>query len=81
MVKIIDNNYAKADLKQVVHNASQLNAQERTMLLNLLKYFKDLFDGTLGNQATDPVDLELNPDSKLLNSKYYPVPRINKGNF
>ena len=37
-----------------------------------------MFDGTLGDWDTEPVDLELNPDSKPFNSRYYPVPIINK---
>ena len=44
IVKILENTYAKVDLKQVVDNAIQLNAKERTMLLILLKDFEDLFD-------------------------------------
>ena len=44
----------KAYLKQVV-NASHLNAEERTLLLSLLKDFEDLVDGTLGDWSTDPV--------------------------
>ena len=80
MVKIPESTYVKADLEQVV-NASQLNHEERTFLLVLIEYFEDLFDGTLGNWATEPVDLELNPYSKPFNSIYYPVPRINKETF
>ena len=33
-------------------------------------------DGTLGDWATEPVDLEINPDSKPFNSRHYPFPRI-----
>ena len=77
MVKILNSTYEKSYLKQVV-NESQMNAEERTLLLILLEYFEDLFDGTLGNWATEPVDLEINPYSKPFNSRYYPVPRINK---
>ena len=80
MVKIIDSTYVKADLKQVV-NTSQLNAEEITFLLSLLKDFGNLFYGTLGNWATEPVDLELKPDFKPFNCRYYPVQRINKENF
>ena len=40
-----------------------------------------MFDGTSGDWATEPVDLELNPDSRPFNSRYYPVPRINKEIF
>ena len=56
MLKILDNTYETAGLKHVV-NYSQLNAEERTFLLSLLEDFEDLFDGTLGNWATEPVDL------------------------
>ena len=48
MVKILDSNYAKADLKQVAYSATQLNSEEITQLLRLLEDFEDLFDGTLG---------------------------------
>ena len=58
-----------------------MNAEERTLLLILIEDIKYLFDGTLGNWATEPVDLELNPDSKSFNSRYYPVPIINKETF
>ena len=58
-----------------------MNYEERTILLILFKDFEDMFDGTLGDWATDPVNLELSPDPKLFNSRYYTVPRINKGKF
>ena len=48
MIQILDSTYAKADLKQVV-NASQLDYEERTLLLSLLAGFEDLFDETSGN--------------------------------
>ena len=43
LLKIIDSTYAKADLKQVADNATQLNVEERTQLLRLLKYFEEPF--------------------------------------
>ena len=55
MVKILDSTYVKADLKQVANNATQLNAEEITRLLSFLEDFADLFDGTLGDWATEPV--------------------------
>ena len=55
-----------------------MNAEEITQLLSLLEDFEDLFDGTLVDWATDAVYLELNPDSKPFNSRYYPVPIIDK---
>ena len=80
MVKTLDSTYENSDMKQIV-NDIRLNSEERTLLLILLKYFEELFDGTLGDWATEPVDLELNPDSKPFNSRYYLVPRIKKENF
>ena len=37
-----------------------------------------MFDGTLGNWATDTVNLKLKPGSKPFNRRYYPIPKINK---
>ena len=71
----------KADLKQVSDNSTQLNAEEINQLLSLPKDFEDLFGVTLGDWATEPVDLELKPGSKPFNSRYYPVPRIDKETF
>ena len=56
MVKILDITYVKADLKHVANNDVHLNDEERTLSLRLLEDFEDLFDGTLGEWATDPVD-------------------------
>ena len=57
LVKILASNYAKADLKQASDNATQLNADERNQSLSLLGDFEGLFDGTLGDCDTYPVDL------------------------
>ena len=81
LVKILDSNYEKADLKQVANNATQLNTEEKTQLLRVLKYFEEFFDGTLGDWDTELIDLELKPYSEPFNCKYYPVPRINKETF
>ena len=81
MVIILNIAYAKSYLDQVANNSNQLNSEERTQLLSFLEELQDLFDGTLGDWATDPVDLELKPSFKPFNSIYYPVPRINKGTF
>ena len=50
-------------------------------LLSLLKNFKNSFDGTLGDWSTEPVNLQIKPCSKLFNSIYYQVPKINRENF
>ena len=79
--KTLEISYEHSDLKQLVDNETQRNAEGRTLLLSLLEDFEDFFDVTLGYWATEPVDLDLNQYSKPFNSKYYPVPRINKENF
>ena len=57
MVKILNITYVEEELKQVANNATQQNEEEITLLLSLLEDFEDLFDGNLGDWATDPVDL------------------------
>ena len=51
------------------------------MLLHPIKDSEELFDGTPGKWNTDPVEIDLNPDSKTPISRYYPVPHINKETF
>ena len=81
LIKILNSNYAKADLKQIADNATQLNTEERNQLLRILKYFEDLFADNLGEWETYPVYLELKPGSKPVNSKYHSVSRINNETF
>ena len=50
IVEILDANYKKADLPEIVENdCKHLNPDEQNQLLDLLMEFKDLFDGTLGD--------------------------------
>ena len=69
------------DAKRTHFSYPQLNSEERTLLLSLPEDLEDLFDGNLGDWATEPVDLDLNPYFKPFNSRYYLVPKINKGGF
>ena len=39
LVKILGSTYQNSDLEQVDANATQLNSEQRTQLLRLLKYF------------------------------------------
>ena len=54
---------------------------KRKMLFKLLKQYETLFNGTLGRWNTFPVNIELRRNSKPVNAKWYPVPRINKLTF
>ena len=74
--RIVDVKYSKADLKQEVKTIKNINEEERRRLLKLLEKFKPLFDGTLGDWKTAPVDLELkDPNCKPVYQKPYPVPK------
>ena len=81
LVKVLNNTYVKANLKQVAYNANQLNTEERTQLIRLFEDLEDSIYVTLWYWDTDLVDLELNPYSKSFNCKYYIVPRISKDTF
>ena len=59
IIKILDANYQKADLKAVVRKATHLNVRQSEMLYTLLIKYKGIFDGDLGEWKTDSVDLEL----------------------
>ena len=51
------------------------------MLLDILNEFEDLFDGTIREWYTEPIDPELKPISKPFNGRYDLVLRINKETF
>ena len=55
-----------------------LTDTERHRLLQLLKKFEDLFDGTLGTRNITPVYLELKDDAKPVCLRPYPVPKVHK---
>ena len=81
VIKILDSNYKKADLEEVVDKADNLNDKQKEQLLLLLRELEELFDGTLGRWKTTPVKIELKPGAKPVNARWYPVPRINKETF
>ena len=58
--EILDANYEKADLHQVVYDeCKHLTVLQRNSLYRLLLENEELFDGTLGDWMTDPVKFEL----------------------
>ncbi len=59
--QILDAEYSKADLQSVVRdNCKHLSANQQKKLLQLLKKYESLFDGTLGDWKTKPVSFQLN---------------------
>ena len=63
-MEILDAKYEKANLPDIVENeCSHLNPSEKLQLLELLKEFVDLFDGTLGDCNAEPVSFQLKEGS------------------
>ena len=81
MIKILDSNYQKANLKEIVWAAKHLNKTEKNLLYNLLIKFSDIFDGTLGEWRTDPVDFELIDGAQPHSQRHYPIPHLYKEVF
>ena len=58
-----------------------LKTEECKRLLNLLRIFEHLFDGTLGIWNIISVDLELRGDANQVCLRPYPVPMVYKAVF
>lgn len=72
---IVENKYCPADLRKIASECNLLKINQQDKLYQLLKKYEHLFDGTLGQWKTDPVDLELkNEEEKPYHAKPYPVP-------
>jgi hypothetical protein len=57
---ILDAKYKKADLQAIVRDdCMHLSADHQKKLLQLLKKFESLFDGTLGDWKTKPISFQL----------------------
>jgi hypothetical protein len=71
--------YSKADLQSVVRdNCKHLSANQQKELLQLLKNYELLFDGTLGDWKTKPVSFQLKEGVSPYHSQALPVPKIHK---
>ena len=75
VIKILDSNYQKANLQQVVNGATHLNKKQKKWLHNLLLKYESIFDGGLGEWNTDPVDFELKEGEQPHSQGHYPVPQ------
>jgi hypothetical protein len=60
VTQILDAKYTNADLKSIVRdNCKHLSTNQQQKLLQLLKKYESLFDGTLGDWMTKPVSFQL----------------------
>ena len=72
--RIMEVKYAPADLDEIVKEIKHLTHEEQSQLLTLLTKYEDLFDGSLGTWKTEPIELELKPESIPYHARPYPVP-------
>jgi hypothetical protein len=71
---ILDIKYSKVDLQSVVKdNCKHLSANQQKKLLQFLKKYKSLFDGTLGDWKTKLVSFQLNEGVSPYHGQAFPV--------
>ena len=78
VVRILDANYQKANLPEIVKTCSHLNPTEQDMLLEVLTEYEPLFDGTLGAWKTTPVSFELKEGARPFHGRAFPIPKVHK---
>jgi hypothetical protein len=79
VTQILDAKYQKADLQSIVKDkCKHLSADQQKKLLQLLKKYKLLFDGTLGDWKTKPVSFQLKEGASPYYGQAFPVPKVHK---
>jgi hypothetical protein len=69
----------KVDLQSVVRdNCKHLSADQQKKLLQLLKKYESLVNGTLDDCKTKPVSFQLKEGVSLYHGQAFPVPKIHK---
>ena len=74
--KVLDAKYEKADIDKEVASMTHLSKDQQNQLRTLLYKYEKLFDGTLGEWDTEPIELELQENAKPFHAKPMPVPHI-----
>ena len=71
---ILDANYEKQDLKDIVDKQTHLTIIQRNLLYKVLSEYKRVFEGKQGEWKGDPVEIELKSDAKPYHAKPYRIP-------
>jgi hypothetical protein len=80
--RILDAKYSTADLQSVVKdNYKHLSANQQKKLLQLLRKYELLFDGTLGDWKTKLVSFQQKEGVSPSHGQAFPVPKIHKDNI
>ena len=72
---ILDAKYEPADLTQIVNQCIHLSHDEQEQLLNILKEFQHLFDGSLGKWKGRPYDIKIKEGAKPHHAWPYTIPK------
>jgi hypothetical protein len=76
---ILDAKYQKADLQLIIRdNCKHLSANQQKKLLQLLKKYELLFEGTLGDWKTKPISFQLKEGVSPDHGQAFPVLKIHK---
>ncbi len=79
VMQILDAKYLKADLQSIVRdNCKHLSTNQQKKLLQLLKKYEPLFEGTLGDWKTKPVSFQLKEGVSPYHGQAFPVHKIHK---
>ncbi len=74
--RILDAKYCKADLQSVVRDdCKHLSANQQKKLLQLLKKYELLLNGTLVDWKTKPTSYQLKEGVSLYHGWAFPVPK------
>jgi hypothetical protein len=77
--RILDAKYKKADLQSIVRdNCKHLSADQQKKLVQLLKKYEPLFDGTLADLKTKTVLFQLKEVVSPYHGHIFPIPKIHK---
>jgi hypothetical protein len=79
--EILDANYEKTDVAEVVKKLTHLNAHQKADFLLVVQENNKMFDGTLGVYPHKKIHIDINPNAKPVHSRPYPVPRIHLKTF
>ncbi len=76
---VLDSKYKKADLQSIVRdNCKHLSADQQKKLMQLLKKYETLFDGTFGDWKTKLVSFQLREGVSPYHGQAFSVPRYIK---
>jgi hypothetical protein len=79
VMQILDTKYQRADLQSIVRDSCRhLSTDQKKKLLQLLKKYESLFDGTLGDWKTKLVSFQLKEGVSPYHGQAFPVPKIHK---